>query len=167
MAYLETRGLISVEPPRISLPTTDEDEDEVPHRGLIAPHGGVLIDRTLTGDAREAAIDRARTLRPIALSEVNLADLEMIADGGFSPLTGYMTRADYESVVHHMRLVNGLPWSVPVTLAIDDAKFARKKKRKTDRLVGAELGGLTPTARLVPPLSRRTHFSFCIVCVRG
>ena len=86
---------------------------------LIQPHGGTLVSRTLSGDAREEVAARAKSLKTITLSELNLADLEMIANGGFSPLTGYLERADYESVVHHMRLANGLPWSVPVTLAVN------------------------------------------------
>ena len=86
---------------------------------LIQPHGGTLVSRTLSGDAREDVAARAQSLKTITLSALNLADLEMIANGGFSPLTGYLERADYESVVHHMRLANGLPWSVPVTLAVN------------------------------------------------
>lgn len=92
---------------------------------LIAPHGGVLVNRVLTGDAREAARERAAALESITLNEVNLADLEMIAGGGLSPLTGYMQRADYESVVYHMRLSNGLPWTIPVTLAVSDEQASR------------------------------------------
>ena len=91
---------------------------------LIQPHGGTLINRVLVGDERAAALDRAHTLAQVALSELNLADLEMIANGGFSPLTGFMGRADYESVVRDMRLANGLPWSVPVTLALDTTAAA-------------------------------------------
>jgi sulfate adenylyltransferase len=87
---------------------------------LIKPHGGTLINRVLTGDAREEALERAAQLTRIPLNDLNLADLEMIANGALSPLTGYMGRADYESVVHHMRLANGLPWSIPVTLAVSD-----------------------------------------------
>jgi ATP sulfurylase len=90
------------------------------HRGLIAPHGGTLINRILEGAAREAAIERARELVQIPLSETNLADLEMIATGGYSPLTGFQSEADYRAVVHDMRLSNGLPWTVPVTLAVSD-----------------------------------------------
>ncbi|MHB8629230.1 MAG: sulfate adenylyltransferase [Aggregatilineales bacterium] len=85
---------------------------------LIQPHGGLLINRVLTGDAREAAIERAQSLQSITLSDLNVADLELIANGGFSPLTGYMERVDYETVVHDMRLANGLPWTIPVTLAV-------------------------------------------------
>lgn len=87
---------------------------------LIAPHGGKLINLLLTGDAREEALERAAQLRQIPLSDLNIADLEMLAIGALSPLTGYMEKADYESVVHNMRLANGLVWSIPVTLAVDE-----------------------------------------------
>jgi sulfate adenylyltransferase len=87
---------------------------------LITPHGGKLINRVLTGSVRETALEHARTLPQIHLSEINLADLEMIAVGGLSPLTGFMSHKDYESVVRDMRLVNGLPWTIPVTLAVDE-----------------------------------------------
>jgi sulfate adenylyltransferase len=85
---------------------------------LIAPHGGTLINRELHGEAREEALERAQHLPKVVLSDLNLADLEMIANGALSPLTGYMGKADYESVVHHMRLTNGLAWAIPVTLAV-------------------------------------------------
>jgi ATP sulfurylase len=92
---------------------------------LIAPHGGVLINRILRGEAREEALERAASLEKIILNELNLADLEMIAGGGLSPLTGYMEHADYESVVHHMRLSSGLPWTIPVTLAVSEEQVSR------------------------------------------
>jgi|FLYN01.1.fsa_nt_gi ATP sulfurylase len=92
---------------------------------LIAPHGGALVNRVLTGTAREAALERSITLEKIVLNELNLADLEMIAGGGLSPLTGYMARADYESVVYHMRLSSGLPWTIPVTLAVGEEQASR------------------------------------------
>lgn len=86
--------------------------------GEIAPHGGVLVDRLLRGAAREAAIQRAPLLKQIPLTATNLADLEMIALGAMSPLTGYMSRRDYDSVVETMRLANGLVWSIPIGLAV-------------------------------------------------
>ncbi|MFN8373187.1 MAG: sulfate adenylyltransferase [Anaerolineae bacterium] len=85
---------------------------------LIKPHGGTLVNRVLAGEAREEALERAAALTQVPLNDLNLADLEMIANGALSPLTGYMGREDYESVVHNMRLANGLPWSIPVTLAV-------------------------------------------------
>jgi sulfate adenylyltransferase len=84
----------------------------------ISPHGGALIDRTLRGVAREGALERARDLPCWFLSPINVSDLEMIAVGAFSPLTGFMGRADYESVVESMRLSNGLVWSMPITLPV-------------------------------------------------
>ncbi len=84
----------------------------------ILPHGGTLINRIVPKEAHADAAERATTLEKIVLSDLNLADLEMIATGGLSPLTGYMGQADYQSVVQSMRLANGLPWTIPVTLAV-------------------------------------------------
>lgn len=91
---------------------------------LIKPHGGTLINRLLGGDARAEALELAPSLKRIALTDLNLADLEMIAIGALSPLTGFMNQADYQSVVHNMRLANGLPWTIPVTLAVTDEQAA-------------------------------------------
>jgi sulfate adenylyltransferase len=87
--------------------------------GMIAPHGGVLVDHMLLGDAAQAARDRASTLTCVMLSPMNRSDVEMIASGALSPLTGFMAHDDYHSVVHHMHLANGLPWTIPVTLPVD------------------------------------------------
>jgi ATP sulfurylase len=86
--------------------------------GAIAPHGGVLVNRCLLHDEREAAREKARHLPQIALGPVSLADLEMLAIGAMSPLTGFMTRTDYERVVGEMRLAEGTVWSIPVTLPV-------------------------------------------------
>jgi sulfate adenylyltransferase len=82
------------------------------------PHGGTLVDRFLTGSDREAAIERAESLPAIIVGSVAASDLELIGNGAFSPLTGFMGQADYSSVVDGMRLANGLPWSIPITLAV-------------------------------------------------
>jgi sulfate adenylyltransferase len=87
---------------------------------LIAPHGGVLISRLLDGELRDVMRERARTLTRVPLSPLNVADLECVSTGVYSPLTGYMGESDYRSVVHDMHLANGLPWTVPVTLAVDE-----------------------------------------------
>lgn len=84
----------------------------------IAPHGGTLIDRWLRGDRRDEAVQRAARLRRLRLDGREAADLEMIGDGALSPLTGFMTEADYRSVVAEMRLASGLLWALPVTLAV-------------------------------------------------
>ncbi len=88
---------------------------------LSIPHGGKLINRMLAGEEREAALRRARDAKKIPLSEVGVADLEMIANGAMSPLTGFMGKADYDAVVANMRLANGLVWSLPITLPVEKA----------------------------------------------
>ena len=85
---------------------------------MSIPHGNKLIDRILRGEEREAALGRAHELKQIPLTEVGVSDLEMIANGAMSPLTGFMGKADYDSVVQNMRLANGLIWSLPITLPV-------------------------------------------------
>ena len=80
---------------------------------LIAPHGGKLVDRT---GSRPDGIDR---LEQVPLTSRELSDLDMLASGALSPLEGFMARHDYERVVEEMRLERGLPWALPVCLAVD------------------------------------------------
>jgi sulfate adenylyltransferase len=87
-------------------------------RGTSVPHGGTLINRTLDGEQRRTAIERAESMPALTLGNVAASDLELIGNGAFSPLTGFMGEADYRSVVDDMRLANGLPWSIPITLAV-------------------------------------------------
>jgi sulfate adenylyltransferase len=89
------------------------------------PHGGTLVDRTLSGPARRAAFENAHALPRIELSERAVADLECIATGVYSPLEGFMTEAEYESVLQHRRLPQGLAWTIPVALQLDEARGAR------------------------------------------
>ena len=87
-------------------------------KDAIAPHGGELINRIASPEQRQEFLEKADFLPVVQLDERTLSDLEMIAIGGFSPLTGFMEQADYETVVSDMRLSNGLPWSVPITLSV-------------------------------------------------
>ena len=86
--------------------------------GLIAPHGGRLNPREVTGDAARALEERARTLPQHRLNSRERSDLELLANGGFSPLDGFMTEAQYRVSVDEMHLPDGLPWSIPVTLSV-------------------------------------------------
>ena len=90
-----------------------------PYCDVIRPHGGVLVDRVLRGEVREAVRARAEGMITVPLDRMGLSDLELIATGAFSPLTGFMRKADYDRCVEEMRLADGLVWSVPVTLAVD------------------------------------------------
>ncbi|HEY5541462.1 MAG TPA: sulfate adenylyltransferase [Coriobacteriia bacterium] len=82
---------------------------------LIKPHGGELINRT------GPRPDDVEALETVSISSRELADLDMIASGALSPLNGFMGREQYESVLKTMRLPGGLPWALPVCLAVDAA----------------------------------------------
>ncbi|KST65357.1 sulfate adenylyltransferase [Mastigocoleus testarum] len=88
---------------------------------LIQPHGGKLINCRLQGEAREETLSRAKKLPILTLSTRNLADLECIATGVYSPLNGFVEEEEYNSIVKDMRLSNGLAWSIPVTLQIPES----------------------------------------------
>ncbi len=92
--------------------------------GLIEPHGGKLVNRILEGKERESVAEKALKLKKVALNDREVSDLEMIAIGAFSPLEGFMKKDDYDSVMDNMKLSNGLPWTIPVTLSVtkDEAK---------------------------------------------
>jgi sulfate adenylyltransferase len=87
---------------------------------LIEPHGGVLvdlIDRGRANDLKEASRDWPSW----DLTDRQVNDLELLLNGGFSPLTGYLGRADYEAVLDGMRLADGTLWPMPITLDVTEA----------------------------------------------
>jgi sulfate adenylyltransferase len=69
---------------------------------------------------RENWLEKAREMPCVRLNARQLSDVELIAIGAFSPLMGFMGRKDYENVVDNQRLENGLPWTIPVTLAVSE-----------------------------------------------
>ena len=83
--------------------------------GLIKPHGGALVERTGT------APDDLDALEVVTLTSREVSDLDMLASGALSPLPGFMGAEDYRTVVDDMRLANGLPWALPVCLAVSAA----------------------------------------------
>ncbi len=86
------------------------------------PHGGKLIDRVLEDCSREQWHERAQKLPRVELNARQLSDLELIAIGAFSPLQGFMGQRDYQSVLERERLANGLPWTIPLNLAVTEAQ---------------------------------------------
>ena len=86
----------------------------------IAPHGGHLINRIATPAETQEFTEKADALPRVQLDDRAFSDLVLIAIGGFSPLTGFMEQEDYETVVTDMRLANGLPWSIPITLSVTE-----------------------------------------------
>ena len=94
------------------------------------PHGGRLINRVLEDQARQQWQERAEHLPRLQLNSRQISDVELIAIGAFSPLEGFMGQRDYESVLTQQRLTSGLPWTIPVTLAV--------AKEEVQQLGGAE-----------------------------
>ena len=118
-----------------------------PYYDVIRPHGGTLVDRVLRGEVREAVRERAERLAKVPLGRMGLSDLELIATGAFSPLTGFMRQADYDRCVAEMRLANGLVWSIPVTLAVGQDVADRIKE-------GQEVALCEPSTGLRPGKER-------------
>lgn len=86
--------------------------------GLIAPHGGTLVNRLAEGARAQELARDAGTMQRINLTPKQSCDLELITNGGFSPLTGFMGRADFESVCKSMKLASGRTWSIPILLSV-------------------------------------------------
>jgi sulfate adenylyltransferase len=90
-------------------------------KALIQPHGGKLINCHLFEQERQQNLFKASNLPRLTLSARNLADLECIATGVYSPLEGFVDEQEYNSIVKDMRLTNGLAWSIPVTLQVSES----------------------------------------------
>lgn len=101
---------------------------------LVKPHGGELVNRIVEGAERDALLQIAQELPIKQLNAREMSDLDMLASGGLSPLQGFMNQADYESCVATMRLKNGLPWSVPITLSVTDDEASQLKEGQDVRL---------------------------------
>jgi sulfate adenylyltransferase len=90
---------------------------------LVAPHGGKgLVCALLEGAAREAELKKAAGLKQIEISARAKGDLIMMGIGGFSPLTGFMTKADWKGVCEKMQMADGTFWPVPITLDVTAAE---------------------------------------------
>jgi sulfate adenylyltransferase len=129
----------------------------------MRPHGGTLVDRTLSGTKRRAAFESAHALPRVELSERAVADLECIAHGIYSPLTGFMTEAEYASVIAHMRLPAGLAWTVPVALQLDEARANRVPVDADIALAlpnGAIVATMTVTSKYRPDQDKEAQHVF-------
>ncbi len=87
---------------------------------LVRPHGGALVSCRVHGEGAARLLELARTLPVIEVDREGEVDLEMLANGAYSPLEGFLTSKDWLRVVAEMRLENGLPWPVPVSLPVPD-----------------------------------------------
>src|SRR5512139_32594 len=105
---------------------------------LVRPHGGgELKPLLLTGDALAAEKKRAASLPKVRMSSRETGDLIMMGIGGFTPLEGFMTHADWQGVCDGMRTASGLFWPIPITLSAREAEAG-------EIAVGGELALLDP-----------------------
>jgi len=102
----------------------------------IDPHGGKLVNRELDAKEIDQIWSKLNELPKIKLNAREQSDMEMIAVGAFSPLTGFMNREEYESVIDNMRLLNGLPWTIPITLSTSEDNAGELSVGKDVALIG-------------------------------
>jgi sulfate adenylyltransferase len=89
---------------------------------LVKPHGSdELKPLLLEGEARQEALKAAESLPRVKLDSRERGDLIMLGIGGFTPLAGFMGKADWQGVCDDMKLANGLFWPIPITLSTDQA----------------------------------------------
>ena len=113
---------------------------------LVPPHGGgKLRALLLEGAALRDEVARARSLSRVMVSSRERGDIVMLGIGGFTPLDGFMTHADWESVCDGMKIANGLFWPIPITLSTDKGTAAAFKTGADVALVDAEDGELLAT----------------------
>jgi sulfate adenylyltransferase len=94
---------------------------------LISPHGGTLLNLIVTGDEAEDLKSASRDWPSWDLSPRQICDLELLLNGAFSPLAGFMGREDVESVCNATRLADGTLWSIPITLDVSAEVGAQLK----------------------------------------
>ena len=95
---------------------------------MIKPHGGRLVNRIVEDKEHDLLEDKSPGLQKIVLNSREVSDIEMISTGAMSPLEGFMTKEDYINVLDLKRLSKGLPWTIPVTLAVKNGKGEEYKE---------------------------------------
>ena len=108
---------------------------------LIAPHGGELVNLIAPSERIRELKTHSREWPSWDLTPRQLCDLELLMSGGFSPLHGFMTRADYDGVCHKMRLASGALWPMPITLDVTE-EFAKKLQPGSSKIALRDAEGV-------------------------
>lgn len=116
---------------------------------LVRPHGGGELKLLLLqGKSQEVELARAAALPQVRMSSRETGDLIMMGIGGFTPLEGFMTRADWEGVCDGYKMANGLFWPIPVTLSTDKATAETLRVGGDIALVDGETGNIMGTMKV-------------------
>jgi sulfate adenylyltransferase len=116
---------------------------------LVRPHGGRgLQPRLLQGQQATEERKRAQSLPKLRVSSREKGDLIMLGIGGFTPLEGFMTRADWEGVCDGMRTASGLFWPIPITLSADDGSASRIREGDEIALIDPDDGSVLATMKV-------------------
>ena len=105
---------------------------------LITPHGEELVDLLADDNRKKVLLDLSLHIPSISLSERQLCDLELLMIGAFSPLHGFMTHPDYESVIDRMRLQNDTLWPIPICLDVTEVESGQLEAGQSVALRDAE-----------------------------
>jgi len=111
------------------------------HSHLISPHGGELVNLIVDEERAAELKTQSRDFPSWDLTARHIRDLELLLNGGFSPLRGFMNKADYEGVCHNMRLTSGLIWSIPITLDVSES-FAKDLKQGSSKIALRDAEGV-------------------------
>ena len=113
---------------------------------LVNPHGGGgLNPLLLEGKALKDEQDRAKKLTQVKVSSREKGDIIMFGIGGYTPLNGFMTHADWSGVCDGMKTANGLFWPIPITLSVDKATADTLKTGQEVALTDPENGEVLAT----------------------
>lgn len=109
--------------------TRESIPDSSKSHGLNSPHGGKLTTLMVNPDRRREILAESQDYPSWDLTPRQLCDLEMLLNGAFSPLQGFMLPSDYESVCASMRLAEGLVWPIPIVLDVPEEVAAKLGRR--------------------------------------
>ena len=116
---------------------------------LVNPHGGgALKPLLLAGNALQTELERAKSLPKVRISSREVGDLIMLGIGGFTPLDGFMTHADWRGVCDGYKMANGLFWPIPITLSTDEVTAQGIKTGSDVALVDSETGEIMATMKV-------------------
>lgn len=95
---------------------------------MVNPHGGKLVDRTLPKERLSSALREANKMKSVTIDQMTVTDVKNIAHGRYSPLEGFLTKEDLDSILKTMRLRSGVVWSMPILLDVEEAQASNLKE---------------------------------------